>query len=137
MGRRYIRHPTDIPIDYRIIPARDSRRESMRNLSAGGLCFRAASRLRPGTDVDICIGVCEPVFEAEATVVWCNRSAGGYDVGVRFRESASLFAVRMVEQVCHIEQYRKDIWDRERRRISSEQAAAEWINKHAEEFPQL
>jgi hypothetical protein len=41
----------------------------------------------------------------------------------------------MVEQVCHIENYKKEIYRAEGRLLSSEQAAMEWIIRYASRFP--
>ena len=46
-----------------------------------------------------------------------------------------MFRARMVEQVCHIEQYRHEILKNEGRKLSSEAAALEWIQKYAPLFP--
>jgi hypothetical protein len=41
----------------------------------------------------------------------------------------------MVEQVCHIETYRRTVAGTEGRELSAEQAALEWIAKFAASFP--
>jgi len=41
-----------------------------------------------------------------------------------------------VEQICHIEQYKRDMRDQEGRELTGEQAAYEWIERFAAEFPQ-
>jgi hypothetical protein len=43
--------------------------------------------------------------------------------------------MRMVEQVCHIEQYKKELFEDEGRALTGEQAAMEWIKRFAEGFP--
>jgi len=43
----------------------------------------------------------------------------------------------MVEQVCSIESYQKKIYETEGRRLTTEQAAMEWIAKYAAQFPDL
>ena len=47
------------------------------------------------------------------------------------------FAVRMIEQVCHIEQYRQQVSKKEGRELSRDGAALEWITQHAALFPEL
>jgi hypothetical protein len=54
---------------------------------------------------------------------------------MRFHGAVSEFALRMVEQLCHIEQYRLEILQRDGRWLTSEAAAAEWINRFAGQFP--
>jgi hypothetical protein len=41
----------------------------------------------------------------------------------------------MVQQVCSIENYRKEQREREGRRLSTQEAAVEWIEKYAGRFP--
>ena len=43
----------------------------------------------------------------------------------------------MIEQVCHIEHYRKEVMLREGRELSAQEAAREWISKYAGDFPAL
>ena len=64
-----------------------------------------------------------------------SKESEGYEVGVMFMNSDSDFKVRMVEQVCHIEHYRKEVLETEGRMINGEEAALEWIKKHAKDFP--
>ena len=47
------------------------------------------------------------------------------------------FKVRMVEQICHIEHYRKEVLASEDRRLTSQEAATEWIGKYSSKFPDL
>jgi hypothetical protein len=42
----------------------------------------------------------------------------------------------MVEQICHIEHYKREVAEREGRELSGQQAAKEWIAKYAASFPQ-
>ncbi|MBL8423886.1 MAG: hypothetical protein JNK06_10380 [Candidatus Accumulibacter phosphatis] len=43
----------------------------------------------------------------------------------------------MVEQVCQIEHYRREVRRRERRELDAEAAAQEWIARYADQFPSL
>ena len=85
----------------------------------------------------ISIPLVQPIFEIEGRVVWCTESGRAFDIGVEFTEPEKVYKARMVEQVCHIEHYRKEVRDREGRDLSGEEAAMEWIEKHAAEFPAL
>lgn len=133
--RHYIRHPSSIPILFSIASG-SGEREFLHDVSAGGLCFEAHSRLAPGTQIHLSIPAQRPPFEADAVVAWCHSIATGYRIGVRFADDVSGFSLRMVEQLCHIEQYRLDVLRREGRSLNSEQAAAEWIVRYADRFPQ-
>ena len=78
----------------------------------------------------------QPAFEAQAKVVWCHaQGEGGFELGVTFLDAEDAFLARMVEQVCHIEEYRAAVRRREGREMTSEEAASEWIGKYAAHFP--
>jgi hypothetical protein len=106
--RKFVRHPAEIPVEYALEGRKGRRRERLRNVSFGGLCFRCARGLEPGTRIHIRIPACEPPLDADGVVAWSKARPGGYDTGVAFDSQAAERAVRMVKQVYHIEQYRLD-----------------------------
>lgn len=136
--RQYIRHPTDIPIEFCLvdIPSQCDT-NYINNVSRGGLSFRTNQFIEPKSWVSLNIPVYQESVDVRAQVCWCSkRDDGGYDVGVNFADKSSAFSARMVEQVCHIEQYRHDVMLNEGRELSGDEAAAEWIQKFANEFAQ-
>jgi hypothetical protein len=135
--RLYLRHPTDVPISYRLGDLVADRKDYLRNIGRGGLCFHSRIPIAPGARIHIQIPIAEPVFKADGVVVWCHAAAGGgaYEVGVRFEALETEYSVRMVEQVCQIEHYRHQVLKAEGRDLTSEQAAVEWIQKNAASFP--
>ncbi len=132
--RRFIRHPSDIPIAYSLGKSSDFT-DRLRDVSRGGLCFVSDSPVPSGTTIKIEIGLEDSPFQAEGTVAWCRRENGGYAVGVAFSDSSTQYSVRMIEQICHIEQYRHQMRESEGRELSSEEAAREWVEKYAADFP--
>ena len=135
--RRYIRHPSDIPIQFVLGDVVAHQREYLNDISQGGLSFRAHTPIEPGSSILIQIPISNPTFEATGVVVWCKKNSGQFDVGVKFTDMKTEFKVRMVEQVCHIEQYKKEVLEREGRELSGEDAALEWIKSHAADFPSM
>ena len=135
--REYIRHPSEIPIEYIVAEPSAPRAEYMSNVSLGGLSFRAFSAVPVGKTISIFIPLVLPRFEAHGRVVWCRDIDDGYEVGVQFIDMDEAFRARMVEQICHIEAYRNKVQMAEGRRLSSEEAATEWIRKYAGEFPHI
>ncbi len=133
--RKYIRHPSNIPIEYDLEEVVAEKREYLNNISKGGLSFQSNRHINTGSLIQIRIPIREPVFEAKGVVVWCRKNNSYYDVGVEFRDLNAGFGLRMVEQVCHIEQYKKDVLKNEGRELSGEEAAIEWITKYAKDFP--
>ena len=132
--RRYIRHPSSLPIEFSVGPA-GSIQECLKNVGGGGLCFHARVGVAPGSTIHLLIPVQRPPFEFDGVVAWCRPADQGYDVGVCFSGGVQRFALRMVEQICYIEHYRCRVRDREGRELSSDEAAREWIARYAARFP--
>ena len=135
--RQYIRHPTNIPIDYNIGDLIVDEREYLNNIGHGGLSFQSRAPIEVGSQIMICIPIREPLFEEEGIVVWCSKRGDIYDVGVQFTNKLSEFRIRMVEQVCHIEHYKQEVLEKEGRTLSGKEAAAEWISRYAKNFPDI
>lgn len=133
--RQYLRHPSDVPIAYRLGEVVADRQHYLRNIGKGGLCFSSRIAIPSGARIHIEIPIIEPVFNADGIVVWCHPSEDDFEVGVRFEGVDDEYGLRMVEQVCQIEHYRHEIFKSEGRLLSSEEAALEWIQKYAAGFP--
>jgi len=131
--RRFFRHPTAIPIEIQRAE-RGISDQKLRNVSRGGLSFRYHELLTVGESVRVRIAVTNPTFEALCRVVWCQADGRGWQVGVVFFDPKDLFQARMIEQVCHIEQYRQDL-RAQGRDLSGHEAALEWIARYARIFP--
>ncbi|MES9971259.1 MAG: PilZ domain-containing protein [Candidatus Thiodiazotropha sp.] len=133
--RLYIRHPTDVPIDFQVGGQASTSRETLTNFSEGGLCFISDSKVEAGTEIHIAIPITPPQFHATGIVVWCHEERGNYLIGVKFSEEETAYAVRMVEQLCYIEHYKQSVKQSQGRELTGEEAALEWIDKYADEFP--
>lgn len=133
--RSFIRHPSDIPIDFQLEELVTEGNDYLRNVSHGGLAFIAKVALPPGTTVRIKIPLIQPVFQAIGKVAWCHPYNHEFEIGIQFLDESDNFRARMVEQICHIEQYKQEALEKEGRHLSGEQAAVEWIEKYANEFP--
>jgi len=140
IDRQFIRHPSDIPIEYclRDIPE-EYNITAVKDVSVGGLSFYSKAYITPSQWLHLYIPVNENYFEADAKVLWCNQGEDqkNFHVGVSFTTDTEAYSARMVEQVCHIEHYKKEVFVQEGRELSSDQAAAEWITKYATDFPQV
>ncbi len=133
--RRFIRHPSDYPISYSLGDSSAAQR-TLKDVSSGGLCFSSEKPLPQGESVHIKIPIEPPGFEADGVVAWCKAEDDHYAVGVEFVSDSTAFSLRMIEQVCHIEHYRNEVEKLEGRVLSSEEAAEEWVQKFAGDFPQ-
>lgn len=133
--REFIRHTIDVPLEVESVAGAEFREKHSRNVSSGGLAFVSADCPRVGDLLKLRIPTVRPPFEAAARVAWCRPEDDGYLVGVQFVDSAAAFRSRMVQQVCSIENYRREVQEREGRELSTQEAAAEWIEKYAGRFP--
>lgn len=135
--RRYIRHPSDIPIQVELESVVAHRQEYIHDISAGGLCFSSRVPLEAGTRIRIRIPLVRPIFECLGSVVWCQPEGDYFDVGVEFLRIREAFRLRLIEQICHIEHYKREVRLKEGRTLTGEQAALEWISRYAAEFPPI
>ncbi len=133
--RNCIRHPSNIPIDFHLEELVSDGNEYLKNVSFGGLSFSSKHKLAAGTVIKIKIPLIKPAFEVVGRVSWCRAENNQFEVGVEFLDKDDMFRARMVEQICHIEQYKQEVLKKEGRKLSGEKAALEWIKKYASHFP--
>lgn len=133
--RKFIRHPSDIPLEYDLGTLVSNKKEYLNDISKSGLSFKSKVFLEPGSAIDIRILLRKSIFSENGIVIWCKEEKDYFNIGVEFKSAESDFRIRMVEQVCYIEQYKADILKKEGRTLSGEQAAIEWIQKYAKDFP--
>ncbi len=130
--RGFIRHPSSIPlVIYYGAETCERMSQQMLNVSLGGLSFLSDRTLPVGEIITVSIALLRPPFESKAKVVWCEEVGGKLEVGVEFVDAGDAAKARLVEQVCYIEQYRRETLDIECRQLTSEEAAHEWIDKYA------
>ena len=139
--RKFIRHPVDVPIQVTPDWVEDEHDETLdqtiTNVSLGGLAFVSPKPLQVLDRVQVCIPFLERDNTLVGNVVWCDRSGNGYEIGIEFEKSRDVFRLRMIEQICHIEHYRKEVLLQEGRELTTQEAASEWIAKYASDFPAL
>lgn len=133
--RRFIRHTADVPIEVRTVRGREARRQPAINISEGGLSFVSEEDIAVGTTIEIRIDEVNPPFEAKARVVWTRTEDDAHCIGVQFLDADDAFRARMVEQVCAIDSYRRQVEAEEGRVLSRDEAAQEWIRRYAGRFP--
>lgn len=132
----FIRHPADIPLEYFFSDPPVSLPEDINAVCSGGVSFHAEHYIEPLQWLRLHIPIHEEHFEIEAQVRSCQvNEDGGFTVGVLFANSANAFSARMMEQVCHIEHYKREVLRDQGRQLSVDEAAAEWIEKYANTFP--
>lgn len=133
--RKYIRHLAGVPIEVKG-PGQGAHEVCQTvNLGIGGLAFRCDREFAQGAKLEIRIPFVLPPFEAPARVAWSKPHGGGFELGVEFLNQDEAYVGRMVEQVCHFDNYRKSILRTDGRQIAAEEAAREWIGKYGAKPP--
>lgn len=135
--RRFIRHPINFPIEVSAGQACLVDGVHVSDIGLGGLAFHSDIKLEPGSLVHIKIPYTHPAFESDAKVIWCRELQHGTDLAVEFLSEDDAFKARMIEQICYIENYRRMVERDEDRMLTFEEAAMEWIDKYAANFPSL
>ncbi|WP_210396007.1 hypothetical protein [Motiliproteus sediminis] len=101
----------------------------------GGLRCRWCIPHRPGSLVEVTISAFQQQTSALALVVECELDDDGYRFELHFLDQQQAFAVRMMEQLCHINSYSRLVSRTEGRQLGGNAAALEWIDRFAEQFP--
>lgn len=139
--RKFIRHPSDVPIQVTLVEVPNEKKtkssDKLNNVGLGGLAYLSQQALPKGQHVKVFFPLLDKVHSLSGKVVWIKPLLQGFDTGIQFENTDELYSFRMIEQVCHIEHYRKEIEQREGRILSSEEAASEWIKRYAGKFPGL
>lgn len=133
--REFLRHTADVPLEVERIGEAGPLVEQSVNVSYGGLAFLSSTCPAVGEVLRLRIPTVQPPFEARARVAWCRPESGKFLVGAQFLDSSAAFQSRMVQQVCSIESYRREVQQREGRVLTTQDAAAEWIARYAGRFP--
>lgn len=132
--RAFIRHTVNVPLEVKLVPNAPSQNNEGVNISEGGLAFTVDECLPNDSVIALRIPTVSPPFEAQARVAWCRPEGHRFLIGVQFLDANDAFQSRMVQQVCAIENYRREEMQKGRS-LDSQQAAAEWISKFAGRFP--
>lgn len=137
--RRFYRHPISVPITLNSSDKKNGGRSHSLDASLGGLSFVWPHRLSRGSLVDVNITVKDKLFEIKSKVAYAkpDGESGQYRTGVSFTDYPSAFMARLAEEMLEIMEYRKNLCQELGREISEEEAAADWIKKYADKFPEL
>ncbi|HED15210.1 MAG TPA: PilZ domain-containing protein [Gammaproteobacteria bacterium] len=139
INRRFIRHPANIPVDIQSASETETEAptECIRNISYGGLAIDSDHEWQVGDTLSMSIHVVEPAFDITGRVAWCHAADGHFELGIEFLDEVQGYRARMVEQVCQIEIYRCRILEQGGRKLTSKEAALEWIQRYAKSFPRM
>jgi len=124
--RRFIRHPTDIRVESTLLGSGRTYVADAHDIGLGGLHLSLPVCPEPGSDIDIRVLYVEPPYQASGRVAWCNCIDDRYDVGIELTCWQDKDWLRVVEQICEIERYRRQIQKAQACQLSIAQAAERW-----------
>ena len=103
--RQFERHTTDIPFKFKLNSMIGEHQHMLKDISQGGLCFRAGGWIRPGTGICICIPFAKEPCRLSGRIAWCHAvEHGQYEMGIEFEQTMDLPALWQIDQ---IEVYKK------------------------------
>lgn len=143
--RRFIRHPSTIPLRCRKTGHSIDTEGLLHDIDEGGLRFVAPEGFVRGDLLEIEFPSLRGDGSLRGEVMWActHRDAvagegeGGYETGMRFLSHRSMQKARVIEQICHIEAYRQEQRRDHGRELTANEAAREWIERYARDFPRL
>ncbi len=134
--RRFYRHPIECPIQIRTTSENQTARFESENISEGGLCFFCDHSLAPETAIEVDIPIQDKFFHIRARVVYSREDTEKhlFQTGVAFEDTDSLFKAKLAEEILAIEKFREALARLEGHEVSEEEAARQWVAKHAKKF---
>jgi hypothetical protein len=131
----FIKHPPEIPLDFSLEPSPQFVALHLVKLHEGGMVFGTDTALPIGARIQLTINLKGLELVLHGLVTHCILTGQSRcDVGVQFENDNEHYAMRMIEQACHIEHYR-GLVKKAGRELSEHEAAAEWIAQFASCFP--
>jgi hypothetical protein len=106
--RKYIRHPVEIPIEYKITGDPHTRSDAATNVSLGGLCFQSASAIPVGTLVSLSFPSINAGVEITGKVAWFAQKETHVDIGVEFQTRSEVYLAKTIEELCYIRKFEKN-----------------------------
>jgi hypothetical protein len=98
--RKYLRHPAEVPIEYKASGQSEGNEDQIKDISFGGLCFRTRHYIEPGTLLTLRFPTINSDIELRGRVVWCRQEKYWEEVGVEFLDENEAYRARTVEEIC-------------------------------------
>ncbi len=104
LRRKFIRHPTHIPIEVRYMNELVYNKEYLNNISLGGIAFESDSHW----DIDsiIIISILNSSLKFNGKVVWCRTNKNHFDIGVEILEEIDC-TKEINKKECQIQIYKQ------------------------------
>ncbi len=132
----FIHHPTNFPLSWR--KRRVPKKQESEAVTGGGqigLCFVSDKYIKPGTHLELTIPLRGNTEHFIGQVILVRKLEEQFEIGVWFDTREDAGRVRIVEQICHIENYLKQKRHQDGPFFSHERVAQEWVSRFASRFP--
>lgn len=87
-NRRYLRHPTSIPITVTMADEKTINLQALNNVSVGGLSFESERAWEKGTAISINFhppfNFSQELLKVYGRVAWCKKVDDHFEVGIEF-----------------------------------------------------
>lgn len=134
----FIYHPAGFPLECKRVWFNNNNGPDETECSDIGLIFESEKYIKPGITIEITIPLRHEMEKFRGKVVLVRHNGDFFEIGLWLQRRSDASRARIVEQICHIETYLKEKKYREGPyNLNPEQAAREWINKHAGSVPSL
>lgn len=130
----FVAHPRDLPLEITLIEDQFFPNIDKERAGFVGITCLTSRPFHIGCSVKITLEEIDPNFCVSGRIVSCNKEANDYTIAIEFPTKEECYCVRMIEQLSQIEDYRRQA-KHAGRRLNYNEAAAEWIQKFAANFP--
>jgi len=130
MMRRHNRFFTDVPVKRQVSSSVFYENETLQDISVDGLCFHSSEYVEPESVVSIEISIFDPVFKVKGQVIWCRQNGNGFNTGIQFMRIEAGSSIKTVEYLQYLDQYKRNLYFTEGRKITGEEAFSELVHKN-------
>lgn len=131
---KFVAHPEDIPIHIEEVAHIQDKTLDVDGF--GGISYVCDKAYKTGQSVQIKLTEIDPDFCVVGRIFKCEKEDDVFRIFIEFPKKEDCYCVRMIEQLSHIEHYRRQA-KLQGRRLSFNEAAMEWIQKFAASFPEF
>lgn len=102
--RKFIRHPSDVPLEIRKNAHQPERLTQLQDLGFGGLSFVSSEFYDEGDFVTIRFPLSDGQVEFHGHIVWVEMISDRFPqkmrYGIKFEDAETLDKVRLIESIC-------------------------------------
>jgi len=109
--RKYIRHPTEISVEYRISGEEGVKIDTTKDISFGGLCFKGQTYIEPGTTLKLKFPSIHTEYEVTGRVVWCSRKKEHVEMGLEFLDENEAYRAQLIEEISYLKSRQQEGFD--------------------------